>query len=203
MTDSSGVSSVTIHQQRESTFTSRDHQSTSLMATANMFFTRVLLEVSFPGRSPVLFVVFSVMRSFGAGNSVFGRSARASVMNLFQAGAAQLIPSQLPLRAEPSTFPAHTTVVMFGLHQTVQVSPGRILEFAFLAGLLAVPVLAATIFPGMESCSLQKGEFGLFSFSERIVFMMYAAAGENTSFAGASLCSSRIRPSESSIRSIK
>jgi hypothetical protein len=89
-------------------------------------------------------------------------------MNHFHTGAAQFSPSQLHLVGLPSTFPAQTTVVICGVYPTVQRSPGRIVLLHFLAGLLEVPVFAATVLQLIVRAFLQKLESGRALLSERI-----------------------------------
>lgn len=82
------------------------------------------------------------------------------------------MPSHHHFRGDPSTFPAHTTVVIVGLYQTVQVSHGKIFEVPFFGGLLEVPVFAATVFPGMVRVSRQNDEAGRRLLSESMRFII-------------------------------
>lgn len=153
MMESSGVAAVTGHPQRLSILTSLVPASCSVSLIAVIFSTPPLL------KSPLSLAVLYSKSHSGFLKGVLGRSLSAYVMNFFHAGAAQLIPSHVPLSAEPSTFPAQTTVVIFGLYPIVQVSLGRIVP-VFLFSRFDVPVFAATVFPGIVRLFLQVVESG-------------------------------------------
>ena len=107
--ESSGVLAVTGPPQSPSSFTSLFPVSFSSSLTA------VILLIPLSLKSPLSFAVFILKSPAGSLKGVFGKSFSAYVMNFFHAGAAQLMPSHVPLSGEPSTFPAHTTVVILGL----------------------------------------------------------------------------------------
>ncbi len=89
----------------------------------------------------------------------------------FHIDAAQLSPSQFHFVSFPFTFPAQTTVVIWGLYHAVQRSRGSMdlpFHFQLLTSLFDVPVLAATVRPFMVRAFLQKDDSGRELLFERI-----------------------------------
>ena len=103
--------------------------------------------VLFPSVKSVYTVSYTHLLS-GFFHSAFGSSLCAYSINGFQIPAAQFNPSHVPFVSFPSTFPAHTTVVICGEYPTVQRSRGSIfLLHQSLTSLLEVPVLTAIFLP--------------------------------------------------------
>ena len=128
--------------------------------------------VSLASRPLVFAIVYSYIHS-GFFQSSFGRSLCANSMKGFHIPAAQLSPSHVHFVSLPSTFPAHTTVVICGEYPAVQRSLGRIfLSPPSLTSLFDVPVFAATRRHPVRVIADLQNPSGRASVLESIVFII-------------------------------